>query len=100
MGAIFGNGIVIHGNFAKVTKRKPKGFDQEYKIMVPYRFKWRNKLGRATCDCKEMLECYQPWYGYSYYHEDNCAISKHLAKYPQMQNFFWDTDPSLIARSE
>lgn len=94
--------IFIHGNFAKVKKGRPKRnpYDKEYKAIVPFDFKWRAKLGRVTCDCKEVLECYQPYYGFTFYHSDECAIAKHLKKYPQMLNFFWESDPMCIAQSE
>lgn len=90
--------IVLIGNFAKISKKKPKGYDNEYKVMVPFNFKWRATLGKVECDCTEVLECYQPYYGFSFYHSDDCAIMKHYKKYPQMLNFI--ESPRLIAQSE
>jgi hypothetical protein len=91
--------IVMIGNFAKIRKGRPKNnFDEEYKAIVPFEFKWRAKLGKVECDCTEVLECYQPYYGFSFYHLDECAIMKHYKKYPQMANFIGS--PRLIAQSE
>lgn len=55
---------------------------------------------KEECDCKEMIESFQPWYGFTFYHSDDCAIVKHIERYPQMQSFFWDRDPKVIAQSE
>lgn len=95
----FGN-VSILGNFAKIRKGRPKNHNylKEYKALVPYEFNWRVKLGKVECDCKEVLECYMPYYGYNIYHSDDCAIMKHYRKYPQMTNFIGS--PSLIAQSE
>lgn len=89
------------GNYAGYTKRRPKDWiERGYKMIVPYRLKWRAKLGKVACDCVVMKEHYQPYYGMTLYHSDECAIAKHLKKYPQMQNFFWDRDPMVIAMSD
>lgn len=65
-----------------------------------YPFKWRSKLGKVECDCKEVIEAYQPYYGFTYYHKDACATMKHLRHYPQMENFMYEWDPRVIAQSE
>lgn len=96
----FGN-VTLLGNFAKVSRKRPKNWiDKDYKVIVPYPFKWRAKLGRVECDCKEVIECYQPYYGYTFLHGEGCAIRKHLKRYPQINNFLWDRDPTVIAQSE
>ncbi len=101
MSCIIGNGVAICGNFVKPTKRKPKNWiERGYKIIVPFTFKWRANLGKVVCDCKYIHEHYQPWYGFTWLHSEECATMKHLKKYPQMQNFFWEYDPKVIACSE
>jgi hypothetical protein len=100
MSCAFGDGIVACGNFVKPTKRRPKNWiDRGYKIVVPYDFKWRDKLGDVECDCKEIEEHYQPWYGFSWYHLDDCAIGKHLKKHPGILNLIEVRFP-LTAQSE
>ena len=89
----------ICGNFVKPTKTKPKNWIKRgYKIMIPYPFKWRTKLGRAECDCQQVEEHYQPWYGFSWFHVPECAVMKHLERYPGIRNLI--EVYSLIAQSE
>lgn len=91
------------GNFAPLTKRKPKNWiDKNYKIMVPYDFKWRHKIGKVECDCKECEEDYMPWYGMSWYHSKDCALMKYVESHPQLKNLnqYYDRDFSLIAQTE
>jgi hypothetical protein len=88
MGAIYGDGIVIHGNFAKITKRKPKDIDKDYKTMRPYFFKWREKIGKIECDCTEVLETYMPYYGCTWYHSDDCALMKQMKAKPHLWNLW------------
>jgi len=77
----------ICGGKALLKNRKPKNWiDVGYTIKVPFEFKWRGKLGKVKCDCTEVTENYQPWYGFTWYHSDECAMMKHLDKYPQMEN--------------
>lgn len=83
-----------------MVETRPKGHDEAYTIMAPYPFKRRTKLGKVECDCVTVRERYEPWYGFTYYHNDDCATMKHLRKYPQMENFMWDRDPRVIAYSE
>lgn len=86
MGSIYGNGIHINGNFANITKKRPKSVDKDYKIIIPYPFKWRDKLGKVECDCKEVMESYQPYYGRTCTHSNDCAMMKHLRRYPGIAN--------------
>lgn len=104
MGCIDNGKICIIGNFAKVTKKRPKNwYDKDYKIIIPWEEKFKDferpKLGKATCDCKEVLECHQPYYGFNWYHSNECAIVKHLKKYPQIYYLIGDYDPTLVAYS-
>lgn len=102
MGLISNGNITIIGNFTKARRYKngrPRDWiDRDYKAIVPYPFKWRAKLGKIECDCIECVEAYQPWYGSSWYHSDECSIMKHYRKYPQMSNFV--DPPSRIAQME
>ena len=66
---------------------KPLDIDQGYRMFIKYRFDWRPKLGKATCDCDMVLEVYRPWIGWHWEHEPNCAIEKHLRRYPGILNF-------------
>ena len=93
----YGN-VTILGNFAKVRRGRPKNTDRDYKAIVPYNFKWRVKLGKVECDCVECLETYMPYYGWNWYHSEDCAIMKHYRKYPQMQNL--GINPSLITQTD
>lgn len=88
MGSIQFRGVHISGNFAKVTKKKPRSIDRDYKVMVPYFLKWREKIGKVRCNCKELLECYQPWYGKTWYHSDECALMIQIKKKPQLKNLW------------
>ena len=75
----------------KVMKKRPKDWREKgYKIKQPYFLKWRAKLGRARCDCTEVIEVYQPWYGTTLSHAEGCAILKHIERYPGMNNFMWE----------
>lgn len=103
MGLEIFNNVIICGNFAKVTKRRPRNWvDKDYKIIVPFRFGWRHKLGNVECNCNTCYEHYQPYYGYSWYHMEDCAILKHLEKHPGIANLnqYYGYDFSLIASTE
>lgn len=100
---IFFNGGHISGNFRKLTKRKPKNWiNVGYKIIVPFDFKWRHKVGKVECTCKECEEHYQPWYGTSWFHSKDCELIKHIEKRPQILNLnqYWDWDYQMIAQTE
>ena len=102
MGGYF-NGIHISGNFNKLSKRKPKNWiDNGYKIIVPFDFKWRHKIGKVECDCKVCEEHYQPWYGVSWFHSKDCALMKYIDSRPQICNLtqYYGQDLSLIAQTE
>lgn len=102
MGCIVGQNITICGNFAKLTRRKPKGYNKDYKIIIPYPFKWREKIGGIECDCTEVEEHFQPWYGFDWYHSPTCAILKRIERHPGIQNLFQfaERDFRHIAASE
>lgn len=81
------NGAHVVGNFNKITKRKPKNWTETgYKIIVPFKFKWRHKIGKVECDCKVCEEHYAPYYGFDWYHSKECALIKHIEKRPQILN--------------
>jgi hypothetical protein len=94
------NGVHVLGNFNKLTKRRPKGWMQNgYKIIVPYKFKWREKIGSVECDCKECEEHFAPYYGVEWYHVKECALMKYIDKKPQILNLwqYAGKDMRLIA---
>lgn len=102
MGAYF-NGIHISGNFNKLTKRKPKNWiENGYKIIVPFKFEWRHKIGKVECDCVECEEHFEPWYGISWYHSKECALIKYINSRPQICNLnqYYGRDLSLIAQTD
>jgi len=99
MTCICGNNLTICGNTAKLLKKRPKSFDKEYKCLINYPFKWRTKLGKVKCTCKICEEHFQPYYGFTWFHNGNCAIMKHLKKYPQMKNLI-TRDIRVIAFSD
>lgn len=102
MGTYF-NGIHISGNFNKLSKRKPKNWiETGYKIIVPFRFKWREKIGKVECDCKNCEEHYAPYYGVDWYHSKDCVLMKHIDKRPQILNLnqYAGRDMSLIASTD
>lgn len=83
-----GNATIL-GNFSKITKERPKNwFDKDYKIMIPYPFKWREKIGKVECDCTEVMESHMPYYGFNYSHSDECALMKLLKAKPQLRNLW------------
>lgn len=101
MGIIDTGGIIIHGNFEKIQKQKPKNFhfDRDAKWLEPYPFKWRFKLGKVECDCKEIEVSFQPYYGSDYYHMEDCAIGKHLKRFPGIRNL-WEIPWPLLSGVE
>lgn len=101
MGCISNGKICITGNFAKVSKKKPKNWiDKDYKCMVPYKFKWREKIGKIECNCKEVLECYMPYYGFNWYHSNDCILMKLIKEKPQLMNLPVYASLPLLACSE
>ena len=102
MGCLIGENMMICGNFAKMSQEKPKGYDRDYKCFVPYPFKWRQKIGTVECDCIEVEEHFQPWYGFDWFHREACAILKHIKAHPGILNLqqFVELDPRHIASSE
>lgn len=103
MACLVNSGGAICGNFAKLTKRKPKNwYETGYKIIVPFTFKWRHKIGNVKCTCKNMEEHYQPYYGWSWFHEEGCAYVEVFKKRPQLCNLnpFYGKDIDLIAMTD
>lgn len=86
MSCLIGENIIICGNFSELTRQKPENHDKAYKCIIPYPFKWRVKIGKIKCNCKEVEEHFQPWYGFDWYHMDNCSIIKHIKAHPGIQN--------------
>lgn len=101
MGAIFGDGIVIHGNFTKLRRYKtkdgrPRDRMRDYKAIVPYFLKWRHKIGKVECDCTELEEHYMPYYGPTWYHMEGCALLKAVEANQRLKNLWqYQTLPGL-----
>jgi hypothetical protein len=77
MGCIENGNIAIRGNLAlarRCENVRRKNWDRDYKAIVPYFFKWRDKNCGIICACKEIIEAHQSWYGFSYFQSDECAI--------------------------
>ena len=64
-----------------------ENMDEGYRVFVPYKFDFRDTLGKATCDCQLCIETYRPWIGVDWRHHPDCAIEKHIRRYPGIQNF-------------
>ena len=100
MGMISNGKITMVGNFTRPKRYKdgkPKNWmDRDWKAIIPYPFEWRAKLGKVECNCKEVIEAYQPYYGSTFSHSDDCAVMVHFRKHPQMQNI-GDFDPNPMA---
>ena len=90
MGVIEYGKVVIHGNFERPRRYKngkPKNWiDRDWKAIIPYPFKWRVRWCGVECDCKEVIESYQPYYGSNWSHMDDCAIMKHHKAHPGYSN--------------
>ena len=90
----------ICGGREPLTKTKPKDWvNTGYTIQVPYFFKWRIKIGKLTCDCKKVLKNYQPWYGFTFYHSDNCVLMRHLKSKPWLENLPCYSNLEVLAQS-
>ena len=97
------NGIHINGNLNKLSKRKPRNWiETGYKILVPYKFKWREKIGKVECNCTECEEHYQAYYGIDWYHSKECALIKHIEAHPQILNLnqYYARNMNLIASTD
>lgn len=83
--------IILCNNYPVLTHDKPENWTNEgYQIQIPYPFEERKTLGKATCDCTIIKVTYQPWYGISWHHGQNCAIKKHIRRYPGILNIVED----------
>lgn len=71
--------------------------DASYRILVPYPFSWREHLGKFTCDCVMVEEWYQPWYGVTWSHSQDCILVKN--KRCNETRFGW-MDIGVIAQTE
>jgi hypothetical protein len=60
--------------------------DEPYRVRIPYPFEWRVKLGRVECDCQTVVKWYRPWHGIGWLHERDCAIFRHVKRYPGILN--------------
>lgn len=84
---LFNDGSAICGGYPKLTKKKPKNWiETGYQILTPYKWKWRTKIGKVKCTCKEVKEIYKPYYGYTWEHTEECALMIQIKKRPQLLN--------------
>lgn len=101
MSCIIGNGIAICGNFSKLRKGKPENWAwKTYKTLIPYPFRWRKKIGKVKCTCKEVIEMHQPYYGCTWLHSPDCALMKLIKEKPQLQNLICYQDIEVIATTD
>lgn len=81
------SGAICGGRPALTTEKPKDWIDRGYNIVIPYPFgDYRETLGKVTCDCTQLYESFQPWYGTDYWHMDDCAIGKHLKRFPGIAN--------------
>jgi len=81
--------VSILGNFAPLTRGVPENHDfveDEYKAVVPFKFKWRDRVGKVECTCTEVIESYMPYYGFHWQHTDGCALMRLVKEKPQLLN--------------
>lgn len=103
MGCIRNEHISISGNFAGLTVRRPRNWiGKDYKILVPYKFKFRDAIGSTTCNCTYCEEHHSPYYGMKWYHMPDCAYVKRFEQNPRLHNLsqFYCKDIRLIATTE
>jgi len=103
MSCISGNGMTICGNFAEVQESKPQNFDydSDAKWYEPYPKDWeRIKIGKTTCDCKKIETHFAPWYGYTWFHTEECALLKKVKERPQLMNLPAFYNVETIGHSE
>lgn len=103
MSALDTGGVLIHGNFSDLLPEPPTGqdrFDSEYRALVDYRFDWRDKVGQTVCTCVQVEEWYQPYYGWTWYHTDGCALMKRIKERPGLMNLPCFQHLPVIAASE
>lgn len=80
--------LTITGNFADLQDSKPEPFDYDHtaKWLEPYSMEWREVMGDAICSCTTVQVNYAPYYGFDYFHRDNCSLMRKLAAQPQISN--------------
>lgn len=97
MGSINYGDVIICGNFAEVLPEKPKDFnyDTDAKWLEPYpKDAERITIGKTTCDCKQIETHFAPYYGFTWYHTDKCALLQRVKARPQLRNLpaFWGVE--------
>jgi len=80
--------LTITGNFAELQQSKPEPFnyDRTAKWIEPFTMEWREVMGDAICSCTTVEVHYAPYYGFDFYHRDNCSLMRKLAAQPQIAN--------------
>ena len=95
MGMIHYGNVIVCGNFAEVQPSKPANFDydSDAKWLEPFPKDWeRIKIGKTTCDCEQIETHYEPWYGFTWFHTEKCAIVRRVKEKPGLLNLpaFYD----------
>lgn len=85
--------MFVCGNFAELLPEKPKNFDymRDAKWLEPFPKEWekdRIRIGKTTCDCKQIETHYEPWYGFTWYHSKECALIKRVEERPGLRNLW------------
>ena len=80
--------LTITGNFAELQQSKPEPFDYDRtaKWIEPFTMEWREVMGDAICSCTTVEVHYAPYYGFDFFHRDNCNLMRKLAAQPQIAN--------------
>lgn len=96
--------IFVCGNFAELLPEKPKDFDYESdaKWLEPWPKEWPDRvtIGKTTCDCKQIETHYAPWYGFTWYHNKECALIKRVEERPGLKNLWCFENVELIGYSD
>jgi len=89
--------IMICGNFAERQETEPENFDfmSTAKWYQDYPCEWRETLGGVVCSCKRVKVDYAPYYGFDYFHLDNCNLMRKLAAEPGIHNLIETYLPAM-----
>lgn len=100
MGLLKYGKVLIHGNFEQARRYKngrPRDWiNRDYRAIVPFKFTWRVKWCGVKCDCTEVIESYQPYFGYRWSHMPDCALLKHYKMHPGWANVAGSPSPPAV----
>ena len=95
--------IHINCTTKPLTKSKPRNWiNKGYRILIPFDFKWRVKIGKVKCTCTHCYEEFAPYYGITWFHKEGCAILNLIERRPQILNLnqFYERDIWVIATTD